>query len=337
MQPIDRYREHLARTGADRDAAVIDSADLALGAWRFFELEGGGARAAASPVGLVGGGRDPDDAWHPLLAAADAATLAARIAWLESRVGAGRAGAAARGRGPGRAGPGTIVVAGATPPRARIDPLLWRAATAPARDELPGGARRLTAWLYADGDEPFRLVITAPAAGPATIEARAAHTLVDPGDVAARVQAALAGDDDQALRWALITSATQLMTGAAPAIAALLSRPDPTVRADAAVALATLRAPSTVDALAAACAQEHDAIARRTLLSALGNTGTPAAIEALAALRPRIADAAARIDLVHALARAAESTPASARMALRAVAADDADAAVRTLAASYAT
>ena len=32
MAPIDRYRDYLARVGVDRDASVIDSAGLALGA-----------------------------------------------------------------------------------------------------------------------------------------------------------------------------------------------------------------------------------------------------------------------------------------------------------------
>lgn len=324
MAAIDRYREFLVRTGADRNASVIDSAALALGDWHFYELEGGASRAAAAPVGLVGGGeRDPHDAWYAFLAAADAATVAARIAWLDHRGGP-------------QHGPGTVVVTGSTPPAARIDPMLWRAARPPRRDELPGGGRRLTAWFYSDGDEPYQLAISAPATGPATIESHAAHTLVDPGDLTGRVMAALAGTDDQMLRWALITAAKQPLGKAAPAIAALLTRTDATLRTDAAVALASLRAPATIDALAAACSKETDGIARQTMLSALGNIGTAAAVDALVGLRGRIADAAMRLDLVHALARAAESTPDRAHAALAAIARDDANPEVRKLARAYA-
>jgi hypothetical protein len=326
MSAIDRYRDHLARQGVDRDAEIVDHAALQLGDMHFLDA-GGAARAAVTPTGLIGGGRDPDDAWYELLGAGDAATIAHRIAWLESR-GAGRA----------RRGPGTIVVTGATPPAAKIDPILWRAARAPARDDVDVGGRRLTAWFYAsERDEPFRLIVTSWPAGRSTIEVTPAHALVDAGDAAARAQAALAGPDDQAVRWALITVAKQHVERAAPAVAALLGRPDATLRADAAVTLASLRSPDTVAALAAACAKEADPVARQMMLSALGNIGTARAIDALASLRAAIAEVPARLDLVNALARAAEHTPAAARAALAAIAKADRDAGVRRLAASYAT
>ena len=326
MSPIDRYRDYLARIGADRSASVVDNAALRLGDWHFFNVEGdarGTTRAAASSLGVVGGGRAPGDAWFAFLHVADAAALACRIAWLESP-SAGR-------------GPGTVVVSGATPPAAKIDPRLWRAARPPALADA-AGKRRFIAWLYAsDSDEPFELIVTAPQTGSATIEAHPAHTITDVGNVADRARDALRDPDEAIVRWGLITVGRQRIEGAAPQVAALLTRPDAALRADAAVALATLRAPETVDALAAACTTETDTVARRMMLSALGNIGTAKAIAALVALRPRLTETTLRLDLVHGLARAAETTPGPARAALAAIAKDDADATVRQLAASYAT
>jgi hypothetical protein len=329
VPPIDRYRDHLTRIGEDRDADVIDDVALRLGDVHFFHVEAdlrGQTRAAATSRGVIGGTRSPDDAWYELLGAGDAAAIADRIAWLESRTGGA----------PHRRERRTVVAGGAAPAAPRIDPALWRAAQAPRLDTLSGGARRLTAWLYtSDADEPVELVITAPPAGPSAIEAHPAHTRVAVGDVAARATEALRSGDDDARRWALLAVVRDHLAAAAPAVAALLASPDASLRADAAVALAGLRSADTVDALAAACGRETDAVAQQMMLSALGNIGTPGAIAALSALRPQLSRVAARLDVVHALARAAETSPAPARAALAAIAADDADAGVRRLAADY--
>jgi hypothetical protein len=328
MTAIDRYRAYLARHGVRADVQVIDDAALAIQAFHFYRVDDRSTewRAAASPTGLVGGTRAPDDAWWELLGAGDASTIADRIAWLESVPDVDRH----------LRGHRVIVVrSGDKPAAASIDPLVWRAAPAPSLRTGPD-LRALTVWLYVGNTaEPIELTIRAHPSGPAELVARPAHERVASGDPIARATAALDGDDKPAIEWALLTLGKAGAVDAAPAIAKLLARDDAALRGDAAATLGLLEAATTIDAIAAAAGKERDDIALTAEVQALGHMKSAAAARALGALRAKIHDADVRVEVIHALAKLAPTAKPEAKAALADAAAHDADPDLRGLAASY--
>jgi hypothetical protein len=329
MTPLDRYRAYLKSDGVRVDTAqVVEEGALALGGFHFYRVADAGAaehRAAVSADGLVGGRRDPADAWWALLGAGDAAALADRVAWLSSTADLDRH---ARGVQV------TVVAPGARRVQASIDPALWRAAPAPAL-RTAGDARTLVAWLYTRGaDEPVELTITAHATGAATLRERPAHELVAPGDPVARATAALAGDDDELIQWALLYLPQRGATTAAPAIATLLASPVADRRAAAASALAVLASPDAVAPLAAAAGKEGDPTALTAELQALGHIKTAASARALGSLRAALTSDR-RVEAIHALAAIGAAARAEVKAGLADAAAHDRDPDLRALAASY--
>jgi hypothetical protein len=323
MSPIERYVEQLRRQQAGLEGArLLEEPSLAIDGFRFFRRADRNreVRAGVSSAGVVTGAGG--EGWWRLLGCDRVDAAAECLAWLLSTRGGDRAG---RGRT-------TVVVRAEEPvPTPAIDPLVWRAAPAP-RVRFGADTRELGVWLYtARAEGPVAWTVRASPVG-AQVSERPARELVDVGDVTGRAVEAVAGDDLEATRWALLFLSLHPVTSSPPGLTRLLSHADAAVRGSAASALAACPTEDAVDALCAAARHETEAGAQTLQVQALGRLGTAAAARGLASVQARIADPWVRVEVIHALARLGASPEARAGLA---EASRDADSEVSGLAAYH--
>jgi hypothetical protein len=329
MQAWQKYVEYLTSEGISEFGRATEHASLAAGAFCFYSYRADddreALRAAASPAGVVASGLRPGDAWRDFLSAADAATLAARIAWLETRAPNDLAALRLVAR----------LMPDSEAPVA-LDPAHAALVQVPVLEKLADGSLSLVAWFLVSGKRaPERWHIGVPAEGDASIERTPATALVAADDdVAARALASLASASVRERLWALRVVGEHGLTQALPRAVELLEDASDDVRAAAAMTLGELADARVLPSVEQAFVRERDAGLRGFFVEALAAFPDAAGSPVLARLVVTEPDVSVRLKIVHALA--GRSSP-DAREALAERAARDPDAAVRAAARSYAS
>ncbi|MET0340069.1 MAG: HEAT repeat domain-containing protein [Polyangiales bacterium] len=332
--PARRYHDHVRRYGvAPSDARIVALRALDLGTVRFFALtEGAGLRlrAGVTARGLVTRALDATEDWSGFLrASTDARAMAERVVWLQTDPPSAH--------GAPEAPPEVL---DPTRPPPDVDPAAWAMVQTPTLTS--DGARvSLRAWVRADASSQLESwALSAAPDGPGTLLRQRADALLSSTPEgtsearAARARQVLKTPGHRAHRWALMHVGQSADTRAASLVGAVLKEPEsaPELRMQAARTLGSLAVPAAVPMLAAALRIDPASEVRRTAAQALATIGGAPALAALASAAGQ-PDMLVRTEVVHALARLGRP----ALPVLRAIARDDPDAAVRALAAGYAT
>ena len=304
--PELRYRAWLASLGvADQDEVVHEQPAVAFGGVHFFARGEDGARyrAGVTPSGIVSAAARTGEDWYGLLSAtADPMQIAGAVVWLQTPVG------------------GQAQLLLPTTPIA-VDPARWVQVAAPT---LVRGAREITfqAWLIVDGGEPERWEIHAEP-GRATVTRSPLGAA--PAGAIDRARTVLMAGSSAQKQWALAELAGRV-EGVDVLVAYLVDpAEDVALRVLATRSLRVTGSQTALDALGRALQAETSPDVRRAAAQALGTL--PGGEVPLETASRTEQDTAVRMEVVHAL-RARGAAEALARIAR-----EDADAAVRALAA----
>ncbi len=334
--PAARYRQYLRTFGITEPGdRVAEMSELDVGNVRFFAYassDGLRLKAGVTPGGIVRPGEHAGDDWFGFLSGIpDAATVADRIAWLETDSSMPLH---------GLPGTPTIALAPDRPLIAGIDPAQWALITPPTLEKTAGGTLVLTAWFLPSGRHvPERRTITARAGAPAEVVSSPAVDLVSKNAgspalaasaAAARARRLLQEGTENERFWALRHIEETADRGAVPEIEALLGNAgaEADSRLLAAGTLARFADPSSAGALGKALRQDGAPEVRRACAQALGRISGGRAVQALTQAAAAEPDAMVRLEIVRALASQGDIV----RAVLARIAQDDHDPAVRKLA-----
>lgn len=332
LDPLGRYRTYLAQLGrADPGGRARAIPGLELDGVQFFAYQHDGLRfkLAVTRAGIVRPGAHAEDDWKGLLVAApDASTLAARIAWLESDEPS-----------PARGAPSSPVVA-LSPLQhspAAIDPAHWALVRAPMLQKQADGGATLVAWfLESDTRVPTRWTVSARADAPVSIAQASAVDLLaaEGGEVtAARARRYLRAGSADERRWALRRIRETGDRAALGDLAALLATQAtlPEIRLSVVGTLGALSDPAAIAALGLALRDDAASEVRRAAAQALGSLHEVDARRALSAASSEEKAVDVRLEIVHALM----AQRLDVRAELERIANSDSDSSVRALARTY--